>query len=152
MARILGLLPAALVASKQGATATQFYQTLRDLGIAPRKAEAFALFKYATGITHSAGDEPFRPLGAVPAAHEMTPWPTRTATGVSQRVQLIYRDRATGSILHTYYTATSPNGITREQAVQNAIDKYSLNNEEYETDLIGAVHVGAYQQVAFRAA
>lgn len=152
MARVIGLLPYAIASVKDGLNATGFYNLLREAGIAPRRAEAFALYKYAVGIAATAGEEPFKPLNQVPRSAEMTPWPTRNGTGVSQRVQLVYRSRATGTLFHTYYTATSPNGITREQAIELAKQKYDTNNDQYETDLIGAVHVGAYQQVAFRTA
>lgn len=152
MARILGLFPSALVAARQGASATQFYQALRDIGMAPRKAEAFALFKHAVGVVRQTPEEPFRNLKAVPSAGELVPWPTRTGTGVSQRILLTYRDRPTGTVISTYYTIASPNGVTREQAIATAISAYSDKAEEYNQDLIGAVHVAAYRQVPFQGA
>jgi len=149
MARILGLLPAALTAVRQGANATQFYQALRAAGEAPRQSEAYALFKHAAAIHESAGEEAFRPLSSIPTANEMTDWPTKSATGVQQRVLLVIRDRTTGLQTTTYYSVHSDNGVTREQAVAEAVAAADANNERYKSDVIGAVHMSTYRLKPF---
>ncbi|SRR5579872_4327122 len=149
MARILGMLPAALEAVKRGANATQFYNALKAIGEAPRQSEAYALFKHAAAIHANAGDEAFRPLGSVPTATEMTDWPTKSASGIQQRVLLVIRDRTTGVQSTTYYSVNSQNGVTREEAIAQAIQAADANNERYKSDVIGAAHMSTYRLVPF---
>lgn len=151
MARILGLFPAALVAARQGATATQFYNALKEIGEAPRQSEAYKLFGIAKAAVDRSADEPFRDLKSTPSADELSPWATKSGTGVSQRILMTYRDRATGSIVQTWYTVKSQSGVTRESAIATAISSYESNAEQYNQDLIGAVHMAAYQLTPFQA-
>ena len=150
MARILGLFPAALVAAKQGYNATQFYNALKAAGEAPRSSEAYKLFGIAKAAVDKSADEPFRNLKSVPSGNELAPWATKSGTGVSQRILMTYRDRATGSIVQTWYTVKSEHGVTRESAIATAISSYDSNAEQYNQDLIGAVHMAAYQLTPFQ--
>ena len=145
MARILGLLPAALAAARGGASANEFYNSLRDLGLAPRRAEALQLFKVAKGITSRTPDEPFRDLNHVPSDPEIGMWPSRKAEGIAQTVTLTYRDKITGQVQQTWWRTVTPEGITREEALATAIDAYSEHAESYDQELIGAVHTSAYR-------
>jgi hypothetical protein len=145
MARVLGLFPSALIAAAQNSGAGVFYRTLRDLGIAPRQSEAYALYRMAKGITESRDNDIFSDLGSNPAEGALPEWPTRNATGVRQNISLVYRDRTTGAISRTFYSVVSDEGINREDAIAQAIQSYSDNAEAYNQDLIGAVHVSAYQ-------
>jgi hypothetical protein len=145
VARVLGLFPAALIAAAQNSGAGVFYSALRDLGIAPRTSEAYALYRMAKGITEAGVSDVFGALDENPANNPLPSWPTRNATGVRQNISLVYRDRITGEISKTYYSVTSDTGITREEAVSQAITAYSDNAEAYGQDLIGAVHTSAYQ-------
>lgn len=151
MARILGLFPAALVAAKNGYTATQFYNALKAAGEAPRSSEAYKLFGIAKAAVDKAGQEPFRDLRSVPQEDELAPWATKKGSGVSQRVLMTYRDRATGSIVQTYYTVASEHGVTREHAIATAISSYEQNAEQYNQDLIGAIHMASYRLTPFQA-
>ena len=149
MARILGLFPAALIAAAQNSGAGVFYRQLRELGIAPRQSEAYALYKMAKSITESRGNDIFSELDQNPAEGSLPPWPTKNATGVRQNISLVYRDRTTGKISRTYYSVTSEEGVTRESAISSAIQAYADNAEAYNQDLIGAVHTSAYQLTPF---
>lgn len=151
MARIVGLFGAALVAARQGATATQFYNALREVGEAPRSSEAYRLFAIAKEAVAKSAEEPFRNLKATPQADELSPWATKTGTGISQRILMTYRDRATGTIVQTWYTVNSKHGVTRESAIATAISAYEANAERYNQVLIGAVHMAAYQLTPFQA-
>ncbi len=144
MARILGLFPAALTAAKGGMSANAFYRELQAEGLGARRSEVLQLYKVALGVVSRAGEEPFKPLGAVPTALESPLWPTRRATGIAQTVTLTYRDRTTGQIKQTWWRTVTQTGLTRERAVAEAIDAYSEHAESYEQDLIGAVHTSAY--------
>lgn len=149
MARILGLFPAALKAARGGMSANAFYRELQSEGIAPRRSEALQLFKIARGTVSRTAEEPFREQTSVPTGTEMGQWPVKNATGVAQTVTLTYRDRITGQIKQTWWRTTTPEGITRERAIAEAIDAYSEHAESYEQDLIGAVHTSAYRLVPF---
>lgn len=151
MARILGLFPEALLAARGGLSATQFYNDLKNRGIAPRQSEAYKLFSYAAAIVADTGSEAFRARGSVPAANELRPWPTRGASGVNQRVMVLYREKGTGAIVQSFYTVSSPNGVTRQEAVNTALQAYNANNAQYNTESLGAVHVAAYQLTPFKA-
>lgn len=150
MARILGLFPSALTAAKLGATATEFYNALRAAGEAPRQSEAYRLFGIAKAAVNQSSEEPFRNLHATPTADELAPWATKSGSGVSQRILMTYRDRATGSIVQTWYTVKSSNGVPRQQAIATAISAYESNAEQYNQDLIGAIHMAAYRLTPFQ--
>lgn len=122
-----------------------FYRELQALGMGARRSEVLALYKLAKAITSHSGDEIVQDPTLVPSGTDLLPWPTRTATGVKQTVTITYRDKTTGEITQTYYSVTSPNGITREEAVDQAIGAYSDAAERYNQDLIGATHTSAYQ-------
>jgi hypothetical protein len=126
-------------------SANAYYRELRDLGIAARRSEVLQLFKLSRGLVATAGDEMFRDISKVPQENELSPWPTKKATGVRQNVSLIYRDRITGTLNRTMWSTTSENGVTRETAMASAIDAYSEHADAYGQDLIGAVHTGAYR-------
>jgi len=151
MARILGLFPASLIAAKADMSANEFYRQLRDEGVAARRSEVLALYKLSRSIVATSGDEPFRDIGRVPAEGELTAWPTKQATSIRQNVTLIYRDKTTGTINRTFWSTSHEAPITREQAMAQSIDAYSSHAEDYNQDLIGAIHTGAYRYVPFMA-
>ena len=145
MARILGLFPSALIAARGGMSANAFYRQLRDLGLAARRSEVLALYRDAKAIVSHSGDEVFQDPDLAPDPANLQIWPTRTAVGVKQTVTLHYRDTTTGEIIKTYYSVSSPNGVTRSEAVDQAISSYSDAADRYGQDLIGAIHTSAYR-------
>lgn len=144
MARVLGLLPSALIAAQNGMSANQFYRELRDLDMAPRRSEALSIYKMAQSIVSRSPDEPFRDITRAPTGGEIGPWPTRKAEGILQTVSLIYRDRVTGTLQRTYWSTKNETPMTRENAMAAAINAYADHAERYGQDLIGAIHTGAY--------
>ena len=144
MARVLGLWNSAVKAAKGGLNASQWYSMLRDQGIAPRSSEAFALFRIAVKVAAGQPWEIGANQKAVPRVRPGQNWPTKRATGVRQNVSLAYRNRTTGVITQTFWSVISPKGVTRESAVQEAIQSYASNAEAYDQDLIMAVHTSAY--------
>lgn len=147
MPRILGLLPSALVAARNGMSTRAYYQALRNLGIAPRQSEVGKLMGVARQIVTATPNEPFRPINQVPSGSDLGVWPSRNATGIAQTVSLVYRDQATGQLHQTWWRTVTPQGITREQAIATAINAYDENAERYGQDLIGATHTSAYTLV-----
>lgn len=147
MARVLGLLPSALLAARGGMSANAFFRQLQALGTGARRSEVLEIMKLANGIVARTPEEPFRPLNQVPAPSEIGVWPSRNATGIVQTVSVFYRDKVTGQIQQTWWRTVSDQGITRERAIAMAIDAYSEHADEYEQDLIGAIHTSAYNLV-----
>lgn len=152
MPRILGAFPAALNAAAEGMSANEFDRRLRELGMGARRSEVLALYKIAVNIVIQSPNEPFRDVREVPTGEHLIPAPTKRATGIRQVVTLAYRDRTTGHISQTYWSAVSQNGITRERALATAIDAYSEHAVSYDQDLIGAVHTSAYALTPFEGA
>lgn len=145
MARAQGLLPSALRAARAGLTATEWYKLLRVQGVAPRKAEAYRLYKFAVGMVSSHANEIGAPQGQKPRIAELEPYPTVKATGVMQTVSLVYRNRTTGAFETVFYRVTSKTGVTRNKAKKMAIEAYAGQADRYNQDLIGAVHSSAYR-------
>jgi hypothetical protein len=145
MARILGLFPSALIAARGGMSANAFYRQLQSLGLAARRSEVLSLYRNAVSIVSAAADQVFEDPDQVPNPATLKVWPTAKSTGVKQTVTLQYRDKTTGEISKTYYSVTSPNGITRSEAVDQAISAYSDKADSYGQDLIGAVHTSAFR-------
>lgn len=145
MARTLGLLPSALRAARAGLTATEWYKLLRIQGIAPRQSEAYKLFSQAVSLVANAPNEIGAPQSQKPRVAELPVYPTAKATGVMQTVTLLYRNRTTGAINQVFYRVTSKAGVTRSQAVKKAVEAYAGNAENYDQEMIGAVHSSAYR-------
>jgi hypothetical protein len=150
VARILGAFPGALLAASGGMSANQFYRDLQAVGYGARRSEVLALYKLARGIVARSPDEPFRPIHTAPGARELTDWPTRKATGVKQTVAITYRERATGTISRVWWSTVNPTAIAREEAMAQALDAYAEHAEQYNQELIGAVHTGAFRQIPER--
>lgn len=151
MARITGLFPHALAAAKEGYSATEFYNMLKEAGEAPRSSDAYKLFGIAKSAVEKMKDEPFANQKAVPSSSELSDWPVKVGTGISQRILITYKDRATGTYVSTWYTVKSETGVTREAATATAIRAYEDKAENYGQDLIAAVHMAAYLLVPFQA-
>lgn len=149
MARIAGLFPHAIAAVKEGYTATQFYNMLKQAGEAARSADVYKLFALAKLADVKVKDNLFAPLGSVPTSSELAPWVVKRGSGVNQRIIIAYRDRATKTLVHTYYTVSSPYGVTREAAIAQAVDAYRSKAEAYAQDLVAAAHIAAYQLVQY---
>lgn len=147
MARVLGLFPSALAAASGGMSERAWERQVRAAGLGARSSEMLNLWKIAKSITTASPQEPFNDISKVPSGTELSPWPTKGATGVIQNVTLTYRDRTTGEIKQTWYRVKSDTGVTREQALAEAINSYSDHAEDYDQDLIGAVHTSAYSLV-----
>jgi hypothetical protein len=96
--------------------------------------------------------EPTRALDKVPSFDEMGQWPTRASSGVLQHVQLFYRENVTGRVVVRHYSVKTSEGLTRQEAVDRAIEANEVNAERYEQALVSAVHTGASILVAEAAA
>lgn len=147
MAKILGAFPAALIAARNGLSGAEFIRYLRATGEGARESEVRALLKTAYSALRSNPDEPFADPNAVPDIATASPWPTLTATGVKQAVELTYRQKATGTLITVPYQVSSETGVTRAEAISKAIEAYRMKAEEYGQELVGAVHTKTFSLV-----
>lgn len=147
MARVLGLFGQALTAAREGLSQNAFERRVQSLGIGARASEQRQLFQVAKKIVAGSPDEIFQPLEQVPTPGQNDKWVVKNGSGIAQTVTLTYRDKATGQIKQTWWRTVTPSGMTREQAIATAIDKYSDTADRYGQDLIGAVHTSAYELV-----
>lgn len=144
MARILGAFPAALIAARNGLSGAAFIRALREAGMGARESEVRALLKTAYETLKTNPDEPFADPNAKPDISTASPWPTVSAKGVSQRVTLTYRQKATGTLITVPYSVNSETGVTRQEAIAKAIEAYKAKAEEYGQELVGAVHTKTF--------
>src|SRR4029077_18929456 len=136
------LIPHALRAISEGSSANQFYRDLQASGAGVRRQVALRIFGQAKALAAEYGDEPTRPIDQNPVTPETRQWPTRQSSGVLQTVQLFYRERVTGNIIQRFYNVKTASGVTRSEAISQAIDANTGNAEKYQQELIGAVHTG----------
>lgn len=147
MAKILGLFPQALIAARGGMSQNQFIRTMRSLGEGARDSEMRSLFRIALRTLETSPDEPFGDPNAVPDRAQASPWPTLVATGMRQAVEVTYRVRATGTLVTVPYQVSSQNGVTRQEAVDAAINAYASKAEAYGQEFVGAVHTKVFVMV-----
>jgi hypothetical protein len=140
-------MPSALRAARAGLTATEWYKLLRVQGIAPRQSEAYKLYAQAVSLVANAPNEIGQPQSQKPIVGTLTAFPTKNATGVMQTVTLLYRNKTTGAVNQVFYRVTSKTGVVRSKAVKQAIESYAGQAENYDQDLIAAVHSSAYRMV-----
>lgn len=144
MAKILGAFPAALIAARNGLSQNALIKQLRDLGMGARDSEVRALYRIAQQTLQANPDEPFGDPHAIPDLATAHPWPTVSASGVKQAVEVTYRQKSTGTLITVPYQVTSENGVTRQEAINAAINAYSDRAEQYDQELVGAVHTKTF--------
>lgn len=147
-----GFISFALRAIGEGQSANQFAAALRESGAGLRRQVALRIYGQARAIAAEYGQETTRPLDQVPTGAESRQWPTRESNGVLQTVQLFYRERVTGNIVQRFYNVKTAEGITRQEAINQAISANTDNATRYEQSLVGAVHTGTALLVAQSAA
>lgn len=136
-----------LRAVEEGWSGRKTADTLRFFGLGLRTQVFYRLWAQARAVRAEAGLEPTRPLDQAPTLAEMPPVATNGPEGVLQTVRLIYREKVTGQIRTVYHSTKSDQAITREEAIANAISAYEEHSEEYQTDLVAAVHTSAIRLV-----
>lgn len=137
-----GLIPSALRAVGEGLSANQWAAALRESGAGIRRQVALRIYGQARALAAEYGQEPTRPISDRPDASTARQWPTRASSGVLQTVQLFYRERVTGNIVQRFYNVKTAEGLTREEAISQAINANTGNAARYQQELIGAVHTG----------
>jgi hypothetical protein len=138
-----GLFGSAIRAAAEGLSANAWLRSLAEAGAGVRRAVGLQLYAQARAVAAEAGEEPTRPLDQIPTLGESPPTPTRNSEGLLQTVRLVYREKVTGNLRVVYHSTVSEAGITRQQAIDNAIDAYASHSEEYQTTLVGAAHTSS---------
>lgn len=135
--------------AQEGLSGNQMIAALRQAGIGMRRQQFYRLWGTATAAVREAGVEPTRPLDQVPTLSESTPFPAgrKAEPGYLQTVRLVYLEPMTGKYRVVYHSTKSAAGVTRQQAITNAIDAYAAHSEEYETTLVGAAHTSTLRIV-----
>lgn len=137
------LFGSAIRAASEGLSAGAWLRDLQESGAGIRRQVGLRIYAEARAVAAEAGEEPSRPVDQVPELAHMPPVATRASEGVLQTVRLVYREKVTGNLRVVFHSTKSSEGVTREQAIQNAIDEYSEHSAEYQTTLVGAAHTSA---------
>lgn len=145
MARILSAFPSALIAARGGMSQNELIRQLRSLGQGARESEVRALYRLAQQTLRNNPDEPFGDPNLVPDLATASPWPTVSASGVKQAVEITYRQKATGTLITVPYQVSSEAGVTRQEAIDAAVAAYESKAEQYGQELVGAVHTKVFR-------
>lgn len=138
-----GLFGSAVRAAAEGLSAGAWLRALQEAGSGIRRQVGLRLFREARVVAAEAGQEPSRPLEQIPSLAEQPPVATRATEATLQTVRLVYREAVTGNLRVVFHSTLSDAGITRQEAIDAAIDAYASHSEEYHTTLVGAVHTSA---------
>lgn len=142
----------ALEAARQGLSANAGLRTLRDAGVGIRRDTWLTLYRSASTVIARSAGEPFAPLHSKPQSHEIGEYPSKSQTGYMQRVTLVYRERGTGNIIRTYHSTMGNRLVTRQQAIQNAVNAYAGEEDEYDQELIGVSYTSTVRFVPLEGA
>jgi hypothetical protein len=136
----------------EGLSGNEFLRQVRESGAGVRRQVGLRAYAAARALVAEYGLEPTRPLDHVPSFAEARQWPTRASEGVLQTVRLFYREETTGRVVDRFYNVKTPAGLTRAEAIRQAIDANIGNASRYRQALIGAFHTGTAVLVAGAAA
>ena len=133
----------------EGLSGARVLATFREFGLGMRTQDFYRMFGLATRAVAEAGAEPTRPLTDVPTLSEAPAIPAspRAEPGMLQTVRLIYREAVTNKLRTVYHSTKTAQGVTRQEAINNAIDAYASHSAEYETTLVAAIHTSAVRIV-----
>lgn len=84
------------------------------------------------------------PLDRRATADEVLTWTTRGARGRLDQVEVYVLDRDSGDVIPIPYSVRSQTGVTRQQAIDEALNVYTPEGEGYNQVILGAAHVGAF--------
>jgi hypothetical protein len=143
-----------LRAQQEGISGSRTLAMFRQQGLGMRTQSFYRMWALAGVTTREAGAEPTRPPDEVPEIPEggNIPVRPRVTPGVLQTVRLTLREKVTGKFRTVYHQTKSPEGVTRQQAIENAVTAYESQNAEYETTVVAASHTSARRMVPMEAA
>lgn len=133
--------------NQQSASAS--LKAYRAAGGEVRTQTWYRLFGEVQGALGNRISEATAPLNRRPTAEETTTWSTRNAAGFLQQVEVLVRDRDTGEVSARPFSVTGPRLQSRGAVISQALDVFDSGVEEgsFSEQILGAVHVGAYELV-----
>lgn len=140
-------LPYAVRALRQGLSARAGLSAFRAAGGHVADRTWYRLYSEAKASVADRVNELGRPLNRRPTASERTMFSTRGARGVLQQIEVFVRDKATGQVEVLPYSVTSRGGVTRQEAIDEALSVIGDRADGYGQVVLGALHVAAYQMV-----
>lgn len=84
------------------------------------------------------------PLNRRASGGEVIRWTTRSARARLDQVEVYVMDRDTMEVFPVPYSVRSQTGVTRQQAIDEALQVYTPESEAYNQLILGAAHVGAF--------
>ena len=138
---------AVLDALNEGKSATAGLAAYRAAGGEVRTQTWYRLHGEVQSALAGRISEASAPLNRRPTGDEVTTWTTRNAAGYLQQIEVLVRDRQTGEVMAKPYSVTGDTMRSRGAAISEALDAYMGNADQYEEQVLGAVHVGAYELV-----
>lgn len=130
-----------------GLSATEGLRQFREAGGEVRTATWYRLHGEVQAAFGNTLAEAGRPGGRTPTLDETTQWSTVSATGFLQQVEVALRDRSSGEVYFKPYSISGEGLLTRNAAIEQAISSYQEGSDEYDEQVLGAIHVGAYELV-----
>jgi hypothetical protein len=138
-------LGAAIRAVRQGLSGRAGLAAYRAGGGRIGDSTWFRLFGEVRGAVAARPAEMSAPLNRRPTSEEMLPFSNAKRPGVLQQVEVYARDMDTGEIEVLPFSVVTPTGVTRQAAVDEALDVFDADVfEGYRLSILGAVHVSAF--------
>lgn len=129
---------------REGMSARAGLAAFRAAGGAVTDATWYRMVTEARTTVAARVGELSAPLDRRPTAGEATRWTTVNASGWAQQVEVIVRDVGTSEIRTIPFTVTGTKPITRQAAIDKALQTYSPDSGSGGNEVIlGAVYVNS---------
>jgi len=131
---------------QSGLSATQGLYAYRGSGGHIGNQSWYRLWGELQAIQARVGQEFGAQQNLRPTANEIQTWTTSKARGYVQQVEIIAREKATGTLISIPYTSISSTLRSRESVVREALDVYSDDNAaKYNQAILTGIYTGTYQ-------
>lgn len=138
----------AVRAVRQGLSGRAGLAAFRSGGGRIQDARWFRAFGQARAAVSQRPQAMAAPLDRRATADEVITWTTRGARGRIDQVEVFVMDRDTGEVFPVPYSARSQRGVTRQDAIDEALSRITPEGTDGDRQLIlGAAHVGTYEMV-----
>lgn len=134
-------------ALRQGVGPTEALRLARDGGLTIRTQDWFRTYGVERANLAMSIKARDLPLNRRPAAEEIGRWDTVRRRGFAQRVVVLTQDTVTGAQKQRYVTVTTPNLISRGNAIKQAMAGFVENEDAYDTQVIAAFSAGVFEMV-----
>lgn len=143
--------PIAVRVVKEGLSARAGLALARAAGVQIRDATWYRIVSEAKRSLTAHVVEAARPLARKPLGEEISTMTTRNARGYVQYVEVYARDHQTGLITTHPFAIRSTSLITRQRAVDKALDAMTTSTasdpEQYDETILFALYTATYQMI-----